>query len=302
MSIKISQDKIIDQFKAIHGSKYDYSKSLYINAQTNIIIICKEHGEFLQCPHSHKKGRGCGTCSGNKFNLNWFIFNGNKLHNQKYLYHKSNYKDTDTLIDIVCPIHGEFKQTPHNHINLKYGCKECGYLVSKSKNTKNLTKFIKQANFIHDSYYDYSKSIYSGCKNKLIITCPKHGEFKQEASGHLSGNGCSNCFKSTSKQEKAWLDYLKIEECNRNTSLKINGSWFYPDGIDVKNKIIYEFYGDFWHGNPSLFKPMEINKVSNKTFGILYKKTMDKEIKLINAGYKLISIWETEWNEICQMK
>lgn len=49
--------------KQIHGSKYDYSKVNYKNANTNVSIICPVHSLFSQNPRSHLKGFGCAKCS-----------------------------------------------------------------------------------------------------------------------------------------------------------------------------------------------------------------------------------------------
>ena len=54
--------KFIEKAKLIHGNKYDYSKVKYVNRNTEIIIICKKHGEFKQTPASHLTHRGCPIC------------------------------------------------------------------------------------------------------------------------------------------------------------------------------------------------------------------------------------------------
>ena len=45
----------------IHGDTYDYSKVVYENNLKEVIIICKEHGEFLQLPTNHYR-YGCAKC------------------------------------------------------------------------------------------------------------------------------------------------------------------------------------------------------------------------------------------------
>jgi hypothetical protein len=58
---------------------------------------------------------------------------------------------------------------------------------------KTTTEWIEEAKAVHGKKYNYNKVIYIGCKDKVIITCPKHGDFEQTPSGHLSGRGCSFC-------------------------------------------------------------------------------------------------------------
>jgi len=110
-----------------HNNLYDYSKVIYINARTKVIIICPIHGEFEQDPYSHLKGHGCSKCAfelvsnGRKSNTKEFINRANIIHNFKYDYSKTIYTFALEKLTIICPIHGEFYQTPDNHLHGK-GC------------------------------------------------------------------------------------------------------------------------------------------------------------------------------------
>ena len=50
--------------RKVHGDRYDYSKVEYVKAIQNVIITCKQHGEFLQRPSNHLTGYGCRKCGG----------------------------------------------------------------------------------------------------------------------------------------------------------------------------------------------------------------------------------------------
>lgn len=63
---KYSTDDFIARSRAVHGDRYDYSKSVYKNANSKIKIICPEHGEFEQLAGNHLKGKGCPKCKYNK--------------------------------------------------------------------------------------------------------------------------------------------------------------------------------------------------------------------------------------------
>ncbi len=56
----------IEKSRKVHGDKYDYSQSIYTGNKNKIKIICREHGEFFQCPQDHygMKGCGCRKCGG----------------------------------------------------------------------------------------------------------------------------------------------------------------------------------------------------------------------------------------------
>jgi very-short-patch-repair endonuclease len=116
----------IEKAKSIHNDKYDYSKVNYINADTQIIIICREHGEFTQIPDFHINRKcGCPKCSNNvKLHISEFINKSEKIHGNKYDYSKVEYVNNYTSIIIICKKHGEFSQIPFVHL-LKHGCPNC---------------------------------------------------------------------------------------------------------------------------------------------------------------------------------
>ena len=53
--------------------------------------------------------------------------------------------------------------------------------------------FIRRAREVHGDKYDYSKTVYCGCYEKVEIICPTHGTFTQAAYSHLNGHGCKKC-------------------------------------------------------------------------------------------------------------
>ena len=61
-NIHQTTEEAIQEFKAVHGDTYDYSKVDYKNSRIEVTIICKEHGEFQCIPKDHKKGRRCPSC------------------------------------------------------------------------------------------------------------------------------------------------------------------------------------------------------------------------------------------------
>lgn len=202
-AVKKNKTQFIEEAKKKHGDKYDYSKVVYINNRAKVCIICHKHGEFWQRPYVHLRGQGCPKC-GNEEKRNktaitkeQFIEKAQKIHGDKYDYSKAEYINTETKVCIICPIHGEFWQTPHMHLSeRKRGCPICG-------GTKRLTteEFIKKAKEIHGNKYDYSKVKYKNNKTKVCIICPKHGEFWQKPNSHLRGCGCASCSNSHLEEE-----------------------------------------------------------------------------------------------------
>ena len=61
---RLTQEEFIARAIAIHGDKYDYSKSLYVNSRTDVLIRCNRCGKiFPQNPQSHLTGKGCRACA-----------------------------------------------------------------------------------------------------------------------------------------------------------------------------------------------------------------------------------------------
>ena len=127
-----TKEKFIKKSHDIHGDKYDYSKVNYVNCDTKVCIICPEHehGEFWQVPSSHLQGVGCPKCGVEKKRESQtstkeeFIKKSHDIHGDKYDYSKVKYVNGDTKVCIICSEHGEFCQTPNDHLRGS-GCPKC---------------------------------------------------------------------------------------------------------------------------------------------------------------------------------
>ena len=160
----------------------------------------------------------------NKTNI--FIKKAKEIHNNKYDYSAVKYINSYTKVKIICPKHGEFEQRPNGHLKGN-GCRKC-----KNNYQYTTKEFIEKANHTHNNKYDYSKTEYINSNSKIIIICPKHGEFEQIAFVHLQGSNCPRCvdrYQHTTKEfiEKAKeihnnkYDYSKTEYINSRIKVKI---------------------------------------------------------------------------------
>lgn len=209
---KLTQSDFTLKATVVHNGKYSYKEVNYINNKTKVTITCKEHGNFDQIPVNHLKGAGCPHCHNQErhtykqYSLEDFIVKANEQHNSKYTYDKTNYVKSNVKVTITCPIHGDFEQTPAMHLSGN-GCPSC------AKNKKlTVEDFVKTSNAVHNSQYSYEKVEIQSSHNKVIITCPTHGDFAQTPSSHLAGRGCPLCAKSGYKVSKPGLLYvLKIK-------------------------------------------------------------------------------------------
>lgn len=121
----VSKDDFIERSNLYHNNKYDYSLVEFKTMTTPVKIICKTHGIFEQLPRYHLDSNGCYKCSGITKNTEDFIINSKLKHGDKYDYSKVNYENTRKQVIIICKKHGEFKQTPNDHLS-GYGCIKCG--------------------------------------------------------------------------------------------------------------------------------------------------------------------------------
>ena len=157
-------------------------------------------------------------------------------------------------------------------------------------------KFIERSVKIHGNLYDYSVTNYLSINNDVKIICKEHGIFLQNAGNHMSGNGCPVCGFHKTKAQNDWLNMLNIK--NREVYFKIGDNQIKADGYDKETNTIYEFWGDYWHGNPLIFKENDINPSTGTSFGYLYQKTINKRRLILENGFKLIEIWENNWRKI----
>ncbi|MGI0076380.1 MAG: DUF7487 domain-containing protein [Nitrosopumilaceae archaeon] len=77
---------------------------------------------------------------------------------------------------------------------------------------------------------------------------------------------------------------------------KISGTRYSADGYCEETNTIYEFYGDFFHGNPDTYESDYYNQKMYITAGELYQKTLEREQHIRLLGYKLETKWEN-YNE-----
>jgi len=298
---KSNTKDFVKKCKKVHKNTYDYSKTKYSTSDSVVTIICKKHGEFQQRASHHLSGSGCKKCS-RRSSAAIFIKKAKTKHHNKYDYSKVNYFKSNKKISIICPEHGNFRQTPNSHLNGS-GCPSCQYKVLSKKYLRTTEDFIKKAKKKHKNKYSYSKIKYKGCFSKIRISCKKHGEFWQTPAAHLVGSGCLQCSNHISKMEEKWLNINKVPKgkLNRQVIIKIGKKKYIVDGFIKKTNTIYEFYGDFWHGNPKKFKPNAINIVNKKPFRKLFQETIERGGNLRKAGYNLITIWESDFKKLQQL-
>ena len=229
----------IEKSILIHGEHYDYSKVDYKNCDTNVILICKIHGDFLQTPYSHLKSKNCPRCRGHQKTSKQFIEESMLIHGDKNNYSKVDYRNSSTKVIIICKTHGEIEQMPSSHLSGQ-GCYKCGNNILKTKE-----EFIIDSKKIFGDKYNYSKVEYKGAHKKVIICCSEHGDFEIKPNCHLSNQGCYKCGR---KEVSKKLSLNKEEFINKSIELhgnKYDYSKVEYNGNKTKVIIICKEHGEF---------------------------------------------------------
>jgi|GEM_PF-1942916 len=296
---RFTQSQFLELSFNRHGNRFGYELSKYKSMCSNIIIMCHEHGLFITTPYNHIKRIGCNKCEAiektRKYYNSYikFLNKAYEIHSDLYEYDLVEFVNTQTPIKIRCKKNHIFQQTPKMHVKGS-GCPICKGGIRYTKE-KILQMFFE----VHKTLYEYPDFEYKNIETPIPIICKKHGVFKQKPVVHFHGNGCKKCSAKSSKMEKEWLDNIEKQyNIKLSRQYRIPGTNLHVDGFDEITKTVYEFHGDYWHGNPKLYDLNKINVSNGRSFEELYNTTIDRENKLKQLGYNLIIMWESDYYEI----
>lgn len=238
MAKLLSLAEIIKNCRLAHGDKYDYSlikEGIKVKTE-KLQIICPVHDIFPQWYGHHINGFGCPYCSGKaKKSTEIFIKEARKIHGNKYDYSLVEYKNVNTPVIILCPIHDEFKKTYTAHIDQKEGCQKCSGLYGCTNE-----EFIQACKILHRNMYDYSKTLYKSMNDKISVICKTClEEFTPKARDHYhSKSGCPFCEGIGGFTKTSFINLCKTK--NRTPSLyvllcKNNNEKFFKIGITSRS-------------------------------------------------------------------
>lgn len=184
---------------------------------------------------------------GKRLSTSEFISKATKLHNGKYDYSRTVYKNSSAKVVIMCPEHGLFEQSASSHLS-GCGCPECAKIwsdshrknhQSSSRKSRGMTtdEWIARAKSVHGDKYDYSQTVYVNQRTKVKIICPKHGMFEQKADSHIRGCGCRLCGLETENHKGVhnWSDEQRKKTAD--TCKQRYGTSRYLDSQEGKTRI-----------------------------------------------------------------
>ena len=205
----------------------------------------------------------------------------------------------------------------NNLINDKTGCPHC-YIDNKLWNYEKLKLAISELKYSDGSQVctlEMSEAEFleayekDGVKAKIPVRCVVDQSHNWWVSiNNLINNktGCPDCsITGYSKAEIEWIEFVMITEgiyiqhAKNGGQVSICGRQV--DGMCYETNSVYQFHGDYWHGNPARFDQNKIHpkyKEKELTYGDKYKETLIKDQELRDQGYNVIIMWESEWKEI----
>jgi phage FluMu protein Com len=271
----ITYKDFLKEIQIKYGNKFDYSNTEYINTSTKIRVRCKKCNKVFEVfPYNHFVAGTCPFCKQKEREEKFF----ESVKDRNYDYSKAHYVNSRTKIEIICPKHGSFFQTPKNH--LEQECPECVKELRIQSLRKDTEQFVKEANKIHGKY-DYSLVEYENTHTKVKIICPIHGVFKQTPNVHLLGHGCPKCNESKGEKEIAsWLSENNIS-FKRQKKFK-----------DLKDKtyLSYDFYLPDYNLLIEYNGEQHYRNVYNKPLHDFHRQKHHDWLKRKYAKYKEINL------------
>ena len=277
------ESKIID-FKqraaAAHSSFYSYDNVEYKNSNTKVLITCPVHGDFSQTPHDHLSGSGCPKCKADKarLSLEEFISRASSCHSTHYDYSFVRIDNFDTLVKIICPVHGEFEQTPRVHLSGS-DCPKCVEDKKYRVYAEDINKRLKntKVKMINNSALNMAE--------ESNFLCSKHGEFKTTIRKALNSesSGCKEC-----KKENASIsfdEFIKRSKSVHNNKYRYIGENFYLNkSIDV----ICPTHGEFKTYKHNHIKGNGCPKCSAINAGLNSRLTQEEFISRASSFNRLL--------------
>lgn len=230
-----------DAFKRAAGESLLSHFNEYANNRTLLTFQCATDdcsNEFNTTSFLYQNSntrKFCSTCrdrnsSGEESYRSTFLDKCRARHGDYYDYslipHNFDLRDN---ITVICPKHGQFEIPADQHKHV--GCSVCKTERISEMNRSSKTEFTVKANTVHKFKYRYDGVDYQNAKQKVTITCPKHGNFEQSPDSHLRGSGCTIC-TSTSKPVEQILEILSSNGVVYSLEKTFNGC------IGVKGKLL----------------------------------------------------------------
>ncbi len=274
-------ERFVEQARAKHGDRFDYSTSQWLGFVKPISLVCRKHGPCMTTPKAHlaNPSGGCAKCRQQllhcalSLGTEEFIRRAREVHGDRYDYHLVQYKDTSDPVVIVCREHGPFRMKPCRHLSGR-GCKKCAFHRIGHERQLPFWDFVERVMEVHGvNRYQYELKDFVNMHSKISIECPKHGKFLQTVASHLRGSGCPRCVQSAGEQrlretlqmlDVEFVEQAKFPDCRDRYPLRFD--FFVPD-----QRLLIEFDGrqhyensELWGGEEELVETQRRDAIKNR--------------------------------------
>lgn len=201
--MKYNKDCFIKDAINVHGDKYNYDNSIYVNKTTKLNIKCNACGKvFMQTPKSHLKGQGCPICGKkkatmcHKYDYNAFLKKAHNMYGDKFSFPKidAEYENNKKKITIKCNDCGyEFKKRPNDFLNNKVfrGCKRCR---ENNRIEDDLISYDELAALAKGNDIEFFNGKLRKSKDKVYAICKTHGKYDTLISSVIKNKyKCKKC-------------------------------------------------------------------------------------------------------------
>jgi very-short-patch-repair endonuclease len=122
------------------------------------------------------------------------------------------YVNQRTEVILICPVHGQFRITPEDHLNSVCGCPKCGHEKAGRERVTPFEELLPIFREKHGRKFKYIKETYIDQNHYMVMICPEHGEFEQFPISHKKGFGCWKCGITTRSRAKRMqlIDFKKL--------------------------------------------------------------------------------------------
>ena len=331
MPAKKTQEQFIREASIKHNSKYDYSLVAYKNSHTKVEIICPIHGKFEQNPCNHLQGQECKRCGLEKKKQTSIAKYGVENPQQSQIVNKKT-KQTNlerygheniaqgtkkekikqTNLEKYGIEHytnrNKWKQTNLERYGVEYytnreQAKQTNlerFGVSNPNHVKNyhmldILPLIQNYNWLINQYINQNKTAIQIAID-LKISDVTLGRYLKYHEIEIKQNYWYS-YKSISWLESIIeTEQIYIQHALNGGEFLIPGTRLKADGFCSETNTIYEFHGNYWHGNPELYEANVLNESTNCTMGELYRKTLNREKEIKELGYNLVVMWENDYD------
>lgn len=280
-------------FVQAYKGPYDLTKSVYAGMNKKVTFVCPKHNEVTMDAKVLMRGAVCRYCAlearkgARRFSAKQMLAKFKAVHGDKYDYSKAVYTGQSNPVTIICPEHGEFQQKPEFHWSGS-GCSKCFNAYRRgAKQRYTMEEFKERLQHKFEGNFEVVSPRYVNTKTTLEVLCKAHNAIVQAKPEYLlnSYNPCPQCNHMKSKGEEEVAAYL-----NKLTAIRTRDRTIIaPKELDIvatDHKLAIEYCGAYYHSHGNVEDERK-NKHKHYT-----KYQMAQ-----NAGYRLITIFDYEWEE-----